>query len=386
MKDYLYAIITGRTRGLIPTLLLGLLSPLSYIYAVVVKTRGWLYDCGLLKQKRLPCAVISVGNIVAGGTGKTPTVIWVTKYLQSEGFQVGVLLRGYRREGHHSVSVVPGGEQILTVVTQSGDEAEMIARKLPDVPIAVGGDRYAAGLEVIRIWGHTNGVLILDDGFQRRQLARDLDILTIDSTQPFGTGKLLPAGTLREPKTALGRTDALLLTRTDLATQPVNFERFVRGKQIFESCHQPTRLYQLSTGAEFPLGLLKGQCLLAVCGIGNPEAFVGTLCQFEPQAVELLAFPDHHRYSATDLSGISARAREAGADIVVTTEKDSQKLATFAAATAFSHPESVQFFVLGIELEITTNLEVLKKRLRQVVTEHQSEIETQQAMSSPPGV
>ena len=372
MKDYLYAIITGRMRGVIPFLLIGLLTPLSYIYAVVLRTRDWLYDCRILKQKQLPCRVISVGNIVAGGTGKTPAVIWIARYLQSEGFQVGVLLRGYKRAGHHSISVVSDGKQILTPVTESGDEAEMIARKLPGVSVVVGSDRYAAGLEVIRVWGHTEGVLILDDGFQRRQLARNLDILTIDSTQPFGTGRLLPAGTLREPKTALRRTDILLLTRTDLAAAPINFERLIQRKQVFQTCHQPTRLYQLSTGEECALGLLKGRCILAVCGIGNPESFVGTLHQFEPKAVELLAFPDHHRYASADLSDIRSRAREVGADIVVTTEKDSEKLTACAAQTAFSHDESVRFFVLGIELEITTNSETLKKRLRQVVTERQS--------------
>ena len=372
MKDYLYAIITGRTRGIIPTLLLGLLIPLSYLYAVVVKTRGWLYDYGLLRQKELPCAVISVGNIVAGGTGKTPAVIWIAKYLQSEGFQVGVILRGYKREGHHSVSVVSDGMQILTAATESGDEAEMIARKLPGVPVVVSGDRYAAGLEVIQLWGHTEGVLILDDGFQRRQLARDLDILTIDSTQPFGTGKLLPAGTLREPKTALKRTDILLLTRTDLAADSINFERYVQGKQIFQTYHKPTRLHQLNIGEECGLDQLKGQHLLAVCGIGNPEAFAGTLDQFEPRAIELLAFPDHHRYSSIDLRKISTRAREVGADIVVTTEKDSEKLAAFAATPAFSHSKSAQFFVLEIELEVKTDPEALKKRLKQVVTKSQS--------------
>lgn len=382
MKDYLYAIITGRTSGGISTLLIGLLTPLSYVYAVVLKTRSWLYDCELLRQKQLPCKVISVGNIVAGGTGKTPAVIWIAKYLQSEGFQVGVLLRGYGRAGDHSVSVVSDGKQILTSLTESGDEAGMIARKLPGVPIVVGGDRYAAGLEVIQLWGHTNGVLILDDGFQRRQLARDLDIVTIDSTQPFGTGKLLPAGTLREPKTALKRTDLLLLTRTDLATESVNFKRLADGKQIFESCHQPTRLYQLSDGSdrsesserdeECALDLLNGRSILAVCGIGNPEAFAATLGQFEPKAVELLPFPDHHRYSLADLNDISARVREVGADIVVTTEKDSQKLEAFAATTEFSLPESVQFFVLGIELEIRTNIAALKKRLRQAAAEPKS--------------
>ena len=382
MKDYLYTIITGRTTGIIPSLLIGLLTPLSYIYAVLLKTRGWLYDCGLFKQKQLPCGVISVGNIVAGGTGKTPVVIWIAKYLQSEGFQVGVLLRGYGREDRHSTLVVSDGKQILTSLTESGDEARMIARKLPGVPVVVGSDRYTTGLEVIQLWKHTNGVLILDDGFQRRQLARDLDILTIDSTQPFGTGRLLPAGTLREPKTALKRTDVLLLTRTDLTAESINFEQFEQGKQVFQTCHQPKRLYQLSTSSdrsepserdqECALGLLEGQRILAVCGIGNPEAFAGTLHQFEPKAVELLAFPDHHHYSLADLNDIITRARDIGVNIVVTTEKDSQKLEAFAAAREFSLPESVQFFVLEIELEIRTNPEALKKRLQQVAAEPKS--------------
>ncbi len=372
MKDHLYAIITGKATGIIPSLLIGLLTPLSYIYAVILKARGWLYDWGLLKQKQLPCGVISVGNIVAGGTGKTPVVVWIAKYLQNEGFQVGVLLRGYGREDRHSTLVVSDGKGVLTSLTESGDEAGMIARKLPGVSVVVGVDRYAAGLEVIQLWGHTNGVLILDDGFQRRQLARDLDILVIDSTQPFGTGKLIPAGTLRESRIALKRADVLLLTRTDLAAESINFEQFGQGKQVFQTCHHPTRLYQLSTGEECALDLLEGQRILAVCGIGNPKAFVGTLRQFEPKAVELLAFPDHHRYSLADLNNISASARDIGINIVVTTEKDSQKLEAFATTTEFSLPESVQFFVLEIELEIRTNPEALKKRLRQVAAEPKS--------------
>lgn len=374
MKNYLYAIITGRTTGVIPSLLIGLLTPLSCIYALVLKTRGWLYDWGFLKQKQLPCGVISVGNIVAGGTGKTPVVIWIAKYLQSEGFQVAVLLRGYKRADQRSISVVSDGKQVLAPLTESGDEASMIAHKLPGVPVVVGSDRHAAGLEVIQLWGHTAGVIILDDGFQRRQLVRNLDILTIDSTQPFGTGKLLPAGTLREPKPALKRADVLLLTRTDLAAESINFEQFDQGKQVFQTCHQPTKLYQLSTGKEWALDLLNGQHILAVCGIGNPEAFAGTLRQFAPKTVELLAFPDHHPYSLGDLNDISARTCDIGASIVVTTEKDSQKLEAFAATTEFSLPESVQFFVLEIELEVKANPETLKKRLRQVAAEPKSEL------------
>ena len=133
-------------------------------------------------------------------------------------------------------------------------------------------------------------------------------------------------------------------------------------------------MYQLNTGKEWALDLLNGQHILAVCGIGNPEAFAETLRQFEPKAVELLAFPDHHRYSLADLNDINTRARDIGVNIVVTTEKDSQKLEAFAATTEFSLPESVQFFVLEIELEVKTSPEALKKRLRQVAAEPKSEL------------
>lgn len=166
----------------------------------------------------------------------------------------------------------------------------------------------------------------------------------------------------------------LLLTRMDLATEPIDFERLADEKQIFESCHQPTRLYQLRNGEACALDLLKGQRILAVCGIGNPEAFAGTLRQFEPKAVELLAFPDHHRYSPADISEIRARAHEVGADIVVTTEKDSQKLQTLVATTP-SQAKIVRFFVLEIELRILTNIEALKERLQQVAAEPKSELQ-----------
>ena len=371
VSRYVYRVITGRHKGLLPTLVQGLLTPLSWIYGLVVVLRGWLYNWRIRKLKRLSCPVISVGNIVAGGTGKTPAVIWIAKYLQSEGFHVGVLLRGYRRKGRSETAIVSDGAKILTPATESGDEATMIAEALPGIPVVVGKDRYAAGLEAIRLWEGTEGVLILDDGFQHRQLARDLDIVTIDSMLPFGTGKLLPAGTLREPRTALKRADVVLLTRTDLAKKPVSLERFVRRAQLFESRHRPTRLHRLNTGEEFPLDLLKGKRTLAVCGIGNPEAFAETLRQFEPKDVELLAFPDHHRYSSADLRQIRDAASEVGANLVVTTEKDSQKLAAFAGKTELSPSESMQILVLAIELEITVGQEAFRKRLRQIVIEFQ---------------
>lgn len=392
-----YNVITRRHKGKLPTFIRGMLTPPSWIYGALVALRSWLYDLRIRCPRCLPCAVISVGNIVASGTGKTPTVIWIARYLQSEGFHVAVLLRGYRRKGSPSTAIVSNGRRILTPVTESGDEAAMIARELPGIPVVVGKDRYVAGFEAIRLleYGQEKGfsrsltlpdapnrgregkapavpalvhqyALILDDGFQHRGLARDLDIVTVDSTQPFGTGKLLPAGTLREPRSALKRADIVLLTRTDFATDPVTLQQFVPGEQIFESRHQPTKLYRLGTDEKLPLDLLNGQRLLAVCGIGNPEAFAETLRRYEPQCVELLAFPDHHQYMPADLSQIRTQASQACADLIVTTKKDAQKL-----ANTKSKSEELQIFVLAIELEITKNRGAFKQRLRQVVTEFQ---------------
>ncbi|MBI1925304.1 tetraacyldisaccharide 4'-kinase [Candidatus Poribacteria bacterium] len=365
--EYLYHVITGHHVGVLPALIRALLTPLSWIYGSLVIARGWLYERRILKPKRLPCAVISVGNITVGGTGKTPTVIWIAKYMRDAGFRVAILLRGYRRQKRSSpIAVVSDGKEILLSTAESGDEAQMIAKVTPGVPVLVGKDRYGAGLEAIRRWGVQ--VVILDDGFQYRQLARELDIVTVDGTQAFGTGRLLPAGTLREPISALRRADAILLTRMDVVkargdkaptTVRATIEKYVKAEQIGESCHQPTTLYRLGTGEKIGLSLLKGQRALAVCGIGNPGAFADTLRRYEPQHVELLAFPDHHRYTPSDLIVIRDRARLAGANMIVITQKDEQKLLAFS--------DELPILVLVIELVLTTGQESFKQQLKQAV-------------------
>ena len=208
MKNYLYFVITRKATGPLPTLLIVLLTPLSYVYAAILIIRNWFYDCRFLKSKQLPCTVISVGNIVSGGTGKTPVVIWIAKALQEAGRRPVILLRGYHREEKTPPThVVSDGREILASVETSGDEAVMMARELPSVPVLIGKDRYETGCHALQRL--KCDVLILDDGFQHRKLARDLDIVTVDATQPFGTKKLLPAGTLREPISAVatGRFD-----------------------------------------------------------------------------------------------------------------------------------------------------------------------------------
>lgn len=357
MKRTLYTFIMAKQSGVVPTLIRILLMPLSWFYRTVIWIRNYCWTSGIFKQKRLPCPVISVGNIVVGGTGKTPAVAAIAKLLQNEGFQVAVLLRGYRRHSSEEITVVSNGEDRLCSREESGDEADMLARQLPNIPIIVGKQRYLTGKAAIDRF--KSNVLILDDGFQHRQLARDVDILTIDATQPYGTGALLPIGTLREPISALQRADIILLTRTDavdsnIAKLKAELNRLAPNTPILESKHQPTSLYWLNhtdKHTKMPIENLTNKRLLAVCGIGNPDAFVATLGKYHPEAVELYAFPDHHVYTESDLQKIQYQMQLCGAEWVVTTQKDEQKLVPLST--------ELPIVVLAIELVIAEGEAVL---------------------------
>lgn len=380
-----YLLIAGERHGLLSILLRTLLTPFSWLYAVAVWMRHGLYSLGFFKTHVLPCTVISIGNIVVGGTGKTPAVMAIAKQLQKDGVRVAILLRGYKRRSNEQVTIVSDGEKLCCSAAESGDEAHMIARHLSGIPVIVGKRRYLAGEVALKRFNVE--VLLLDDGFQHRQLARDVEILTVNATQPYGTGRLLPAGTLREPPTALQRADIILLTHTDTPSIAVRSEprlrpfsppfsarkversgnlkealkRLAPNALILESVHQPTHLYRLD-GSCAPVGglsesrilpdaLLPGKRLLAVCGIANPAAFVTTLTRYCPETVELLAFPDHHIYTQADLGQIQRVLQEVEAELVVTTQKDEQKLASFA--------EHLPIVVLAVALVVTEGNDTL---------------------------
>ena len=328
-------------RGILATPLRFLLIPLSWLYAASVELRNILYTRGIFKARRLPCRVISVGNIVVGGTGKTPAVIAIAKHLENKGLHVAILLRGYKRRIREKVTIVSDGEKVCASPIESGDEAYMMAKHLSNVPIIVSKCRYLAGqvaLERFKV-----DFLLLDDGFQHRQLARDLDILTIPATHPLGSPeKLLPVGTLREPPTALRRADLILLTHADTPHTSVHAKKVVKrlapNALVLESIHQPIHLYPLTENKnsekriDVPTDMkaLKGKRILAVCGIGNPDAFVATLMRCSVAHVEPLAFPDHHVYTETDEQQIHTIFQTAAVDLIVTTQKDEQKLARLA--------------------------------------------------------
>ena len=362
VRRKLYTFITTKQRGVFPTLFRILLMPLCWLYGTTIWIRNYFFTIGVFKKKRLPCTVISIGNIVVGGTGKTPAAAAISKLLQNKGLQVAILLRGYKRRSGADITFVSDGENRLCSKEESGDEADMLACQLKNIPIVVGKKRHLAGKAVLDRF--KSDVLILDDGFQHQQLARDLDILTIDATQPYGTGALLPVGTLREPVSALQRADILLLTRTDavgteIANLKAELKRIAPNTPILESIHQPTSLYWLNqpdNHSMISIDNLSGKRLIAVCGIGNPNVFVATLQKYNPEVVELFAYPDHHVYTESDLLQIQHQMKRCEAEWVVTTQKDEQKLASLS-------PE-LPIVVLAVELVITDGEAVLMEALQ----------------------
>lgn len=303
-----------------------LLTPLGWLFNSVIKARRKLYENGNLKTHDLGVPVVSVGNLTVGGTGKTPLVAYVARILADNGHRVCVLTRGYKRENPNQRVLVSDGTEILTDAKRSGDEPFELANKLLGVASIIADKRRAeAGKWARQNWGIT--AFVLDDGFQHWQVKRDLDIVTVDATNPFGNEKLLPAGILRENPTALARADCVVITRCDLADDLLGVQRKV---QKYANC--PIILSKMKL---IPLRLLKKNIeqskeestgLFAFCGIGNPNNFFKLLREEDYVLSGTKIFPDHHSYTQKDVEIIEAAARQCGANILFTTAKDAVKL------------------------------------------------------------
>ena len=303
------------------------LTPLSGLYGLVVDRRSTWYERGVFKQHRVHVPVISVGNITFGGTGKTPLVDWIARTLAAEGHRPCIVTRGYRRQTRGRV-VASNGIEISATLDEAGDEGFMLAESLKGKSAVVcDGDRVAGANWAIE--NLKSDVIILDDGFQHRRIARDLDIVTIDATNPWGNGHLLPAGTLREPLAALSRADCFVITRADDAVQTAALQNEMRDfnatAPIFTSVTSLSETRSLTTNLVAPFDL-KGHPIAAFCGIGNPESFFALLKRDGFQLKYARAFRDHHRFDQSDLDRVEHAARKAGAELLITTEKDAVKL------------------------------------------------------------
>jgi tetraacyldisaccharide 4'-kinase len=290
----------------------------------VVHIRSLFYSLNLFKTKILPCPVISVGNITVGGTGKTPLTIALAKELRNRGIRVAILSRGYKGK-KNSEPVVSDGKTIFLSPDKSGDEPFLMAQACKDIPVLVGKDRCRNGRIALQRFGVQG--LLLDDGYQYLPLQRDLDILLIDSHLGFGDGYLLPRGILREPLSHLRRANLFLLTKLEDSEISQPLEKKIReihlSSQVFHSHYEPTSLVG-PQGEQEAFHSLRGKKILALSGIANSNYFSSLLRKCGMEIVREAVFPDHHLYTAKDLSFIEEIGKEV--DCIVTTEKDMVKL------------------------------------------------------------
>jgi tetraacyldisaccharide 4'-kinase len=343
-------------RGPELTMFMRLLVPVSMIYKRMVAIKNKRFDLASGDISRLPCRIVSVGNLTAGGTGKTPLVIHLARVLQKRGFRPAVLSRGYGGRSKQAVNLVSGGAQVLMSEVDAGDEPVLIAKSLTGVPVVTGRQRSLAGDWALK--NLNTDILILDDGFQHRSLGRDIDIVLLNAGNPFGNGYCLPAGPLREPPDALKRADVIIMTGTyeDVASmRSINPLDDFRAP-VFSCYYKPREFVRCAPETVFPPEFVKGKSICAFAGIGNPDAFAETLVSLGARLNVFMPFPDHHRYSKEDISLIAAKALRCGAEMIVTTEKDLIKLDRF---DDLSH----DIYALRIEMEFLSGGEDFERLL-----------------------
>lgn len=319
-----------------------MLSLLASIYGKVANLRNHLYERGILESFDLGARTISVGNLTTGGTGKTPLVAYIAKIFAARGEIVCVLTRGYGRQDPSKRVLVSDGKTVLADAETAGDEPYELAQKLVGKTIVIAdADRVAAAEWAKRKFGITR--FILDDGFQHRRARRDLDIVCVDATSPFGGSKMLPAGRLREPIENLKRADAIVITRADLAENLSDLRSEISNLRsdipIFEVKNRIARLVSIDrfldekglanrepSVSEFDTAKFAGQKAMAFCALGNPESFYRLLRRSGFNLAETRSFRDHHKYSQIEISTIEGSAALSGSQFLVTTAKDAVKL------------------------------------------------------------
>jgi len=318
---------------------------LAYLYHLVTRLRNKLYDKQILKSKKIKgVEIFCVGNITVGGTGKTPTVQFLVKKFLEEGRKVAIVSRGYRGKRKNDPMIVGDGEHIFASTEESGDEPILHAINTK-VPVIVGKDRYSACKMAQE--NFDLDTIILDDGFQHRKLARDYNIVLIDATNPFGGGRLLPLGTLREDLRGLRRAHEFIITKADLVDEREikKIKKYLSKykKNISVAKYGVVSLKDLK-GNRKPLFWINKKKVLLFSGLANPLNFEKTVISLMPSATDRVDFLDHHDFKEKDFKKILKRANNMGADYIITTEKDIVKL-----PKNFDMPKT---YVLKVELTL----------------------------------
>ncbi len=344
----------GRSEPLSTRLLAAPLVPLAWAYGAGARLGRALHRRHLLAETRLPCRVVCVGSVVAGGAGKTPAAAWLASSLARRGHRVAIASRGHGGRRGERILVVSDGRRVHATGAAAGDEALVLAAHAPGVPVVVARDRALAGLRALALFG--SDVLVLDDGFQHHRLRRNLDVLLLDAGMGLGNGWVLPRGPLREPLDAVRYAHAVGVVDGDLSPETeALIARYCPGAFRFRARRRPVALRPLAGGSGASPKTLRGAEVGLLAGIAQPSSLRRTLEGLGARVVAARCFRDHHRYRRTDVEGLARGAR-----VWVTTEKDAPKI--HPAWTA-----EVDVRVLSIELEVDDEREVLEwieKRLR----------------------
>jgi tetraacyldisaccharide 4'-kinase len=372
-------VIFGRAKGFRASAMRLLMFMLSGVYRAVVQTRLRLYRRGWKEQHYLGTLVVSIGNLTVGGTGKTPVVEMLARTLRDRGRRVSILSRGYKSKKLDAVQswtrpdgtaypaedmpkVVSTGEEVLLASKFAGDEPYMLASNLDGVSVVVDKDRVKGGrFAVGELLADT---LLLDDGMQYLNLAHAIDIVLVDSKSPFGTGSLLPRGTLREPKSNLRRASYIFITKCDGSSNEQLVERlrrYNRVAEIIECTHGPKYLQNLTTGERQPLSFLQSKYVAAISGIAVPENFERQVEALGAKIEIRRRFSDHHRFSRKEITKFLSRCTERDMDLIVTTEKD---------AVRFPKQDRIEvpIYFLRIEVEILKGHDVWERLIDRLCT------------------
>lgn len=369
LEQYFLELILEKRRRPIDIGIMMVLFVASRFYRLVVQFRLWMYDKRIIRNRAIGCLVVSIGNLSCGGTGKTPVVEVFAKTLSQKGRKVAILSRGYRskersffvkmmqkfnsKKREVPPKVVSDGKNLLLDSNYAGDEPFMLASNLTNVAVLVDKDRVKSGLYAIDEFA--TDTLILDDGFQYLSLKAHINIVLVDSTDPFGNHHVLPRGILREPVKNIRRADYIFLTKSNGGNHLRHLKAFLRHHnrraEIIECCHKPLYLENVYLrGEREPLEMLKGKRVAALSGIACPESFETFLHRLGAELVTSQHFADHHRFTQQEIINFVNKAKKTNAEIIVTTEKDAVRLPRLDRY-------DIPLFFLRVEIDIISGQE-----------------------------
>jgi len=350
MQEYLYNLATDKKSGIFAGILKFFLLLLSLLYGLIIRIVLFGYRSNILKTTRLDCKVISVGNITLGGTGKTPLIELIAEFLVNKGLKIAILTRGYKSEQAQD---------------KKPDEATMLAAKLPQVPILVGRNRIESARKAMK--DYKSDLILLDDGFQHWRLHRDLDIVSIDATNPFGNRNMLPRGILREPLSSLKRADIFIITKADFGGANLDrIESLIKpikpNAVVAQSTHSPIFLYSIENNKVIDASLMRDKNVCLLASIGDPATFEAMISKQGLNPLLKFYFLDHYQYKDSDLKKVVDSCKAQKINTIITTEKDLPRLKSLSLD--FLNGFSV--LALRIGIKFTKNEKIFFERLLSV--------------------